>query len=105
MIRAVFYSTDNKLSGFTLSGHGTENENDFEGRLICSAVSSAVYMTVNTITDIIGAEIEYSDSGDEFSVRVLTNLTQTEAILKGLKLHLNGLKQEYKNKITIISEV
>ena len=105
MIHAKFITTDNKLIGFTVCGHGTDNEDDFEGRLICSAVSSAVYMAVNTITDVIGAEIEYSDEGDEFSVKVLTNLSQSEVILKGLEMHLKALKEEYKNKITIISEV
>ena len=105
MIRAKFYSTDNKLSGFSISGHGTQNADDFEGRLVCSAVSSAVYMAVNTITDVIGAKIDYSDENEVFSVQVLTNLSETEVILEGLKLHLNGLKEEYKNKITIISEV
>lgn len=105
MIQAKFLSTDNKLSGFSVSGHGTVNENDWDGRLICSAVSSAVFMAVNTITDVIGAKIDYHDNGDEFSVKVLTNHEKAEVILKGLELHLNGLKEEYKNKITIISEV
>ena len=105
MIHAKFLSTDKKLSGFVICGHGTENENDFDGRLICSAVSSAVYMAVNTITDVVGAKIDYSNFGDEFSVRILSKIDESQVVLKGLELHLKGLKKEYKNKITIISEV
>lgn len=94
-----------KLTGFSLRGHGTENPDDTEGRIICSAVSSAVYLSANTLSEIVGAKLEVFDDGDVFSVSVKSKLEESQITLRGLELHLRELSKEYKNSIKIISEV
>ncbi len=55
-----------KLSknGFNLKGHSTADAEDEIGKLVCASISSAAYLTVNTITDVIGDKAEI-DLGDE----------------------------------------
>ena len=58
MIKAVFYTENGGLSGFSLTGHagcGTAG-ND----VACAAVSSAAELTCNTITDFFGDEVSES---------------------------------------------
>ena len=54
MTKVVFYG-DPKLTGFCIKGHSTNNVDDEIGRLVCAFISSAAYMTANTVTDIIKA--------------------------------------------------
>lgn len=90
--------------GFDLEGHSTKNAGDDEGRALCAAISSAAYMTANTITDVIGDEADVKVSEGAMSLRVKTPSPETEAVLKGLKLHLSELQKLYGKRL-IITEV
>ncbi len=70
--------------------------------VVCAAVSSAAYMAVNTVTEIIGADADAS-AGDGM-MRVILNQTdgQTETVLRGLELHLTELSKQYPENIKII---
>lgn len=66
MIRAVFFEGENGR-GFEIRGHAGGNA----GRdIVCAAVSSAVYMAANTVTDVIKihADISEQDGHLKFSV-------------------------------------
>ena len=104
MIKAVFYKCGKLIDGFNLKGHSTANEDDEEGRLVCSAVSSATIMATNTITDIIGdnAKIETKDG---FLLLNADNADKCSVILDGLWLHLTELEKEYPERIKVIMEV
>ena len=104
MITVKFFGTD-PIEGFEAFGHGTINSDDTEGRIICSAVSSAVYLVANTLSEILGAGIEASDDGEVLSVRVISKKQESQTILRGLKLHLSELSRQYEKSIKIISEV
>ncbi len=105
MISIEFFRTKGALSGFRLSGHGTADEDDFEGRLICSAVSSAVYMAANTLLEIMGADATVNDDGDVFSLQLSSKIPESQPVLEGFRLHLTELGREYSQNIEIISEV
>ena len=97
MIRAVFFEGENGR-GFEISGHAGGNA----GRdIVCAAVSSAVYMAANTVTEIIKvhADISEQDGHLKFSVG------EAAAVLDGLKLHLTELSKQYPKKIKVITEV
>ncbi len=104
MITVKFFGTD-PIEGFEASGHGTVSSDDNEGRIICAAVSSAVYLSANTLSEIVGASIDASDDGEVLSVRVISKKEESQTILRGLKLHLTELSKQYKKSIKIISEV
>ena len=101
MTSVKFFADGKLLKGFSISGHSSFDCDDESGKLVCSAVSSAAYMAANTITEVIGdsADITVDDARMEFFVKSPSN--ETVAVLKGLKLHLEGLSEQYSNNIRI----
>ncbi len=104
MTCAVFKKCSKTLCGFTVSGH-TDSSGADEAKLVCAAVSSAVYMAANTITDIIGDKADISVSDAEFRLMLKNPSERSVAVLEGLKLHLTELKKQYKQYIVINTEV
>ena len=105
MTSVKFLSNSESLYGFEIKGHSSIDCDDFEGKSVCSAVSSAAYMTANTITEIIGdaCDIEVDDA--LMSVKALSPSQQTVVVLEGLKLHLTELSKQYSKRIKITTEV
>ncbi|MBQ2676336.1 MAG: ribosomal-processing cysteine protease Prp [Clostridia bacterium] len=104
MIKAILFSKEDVLNGFEISGHSTVDADDMEGKLVCSAVSSAAIMAANTITEIIGDSADIS-TDDGYLKLTVNNPKSCLAVLEGLKLHLSALSQEYPDKIKVIMEV
>lgn len=102
MINAVFFITNSgSLVGFEIKGH---SDRDFQGQdIICAAVSSAAYMTANTISDVIFAEADIHDNEDGFMfVRVSEKFFKDcHTVLLGFKLHMINLEEQYPNNITV----
>lgn len=99
MICAEFYTQPNGgLSGFCISGHnGTAGED-----IICAAVSSAAYMTVNTITEIMNAEAQVTVEDGYMLVRIFNKeITACRLLLEGFKLHMIGLEEQYPQNINV----
>ena len=88
-----------------MTGHCTADENDEQGRLVCASVSSAAYMTANTITEVIGdkADIEVSDGKMVLNVKKPSDKTLT--VLEGFKIHMQQLEEQYKDCIKVYLEV
>ena len=99
---SVKFLADTKcIYGFEISGHCSKDSDDETGKIVCAAVSSAAYMAVNTITDIIGdkADIKLDDALMKFQVSSPSQ--ESIKILEGLKLHLTELSGQYSNNIKI----
>ena len=105
MTEVKFLADKNTLCGFCISGHSSVNCDDDEGKIVCSAVSSAAYMTANTITEIIGDKADIKVSDAKMSLKVKNPSDKTITVLEGLRLHLEQLSYEYKDRISILSEV
>lgn len=105
MINTEFFIENGEITGFSLKGHSDFAE--YGSDIVCSAVSSAAYMTANTITDVLcikcGIEADegymYLTLGDE-------DVSEAQTVLQGFKLHMTELQKEYGNYIKIkFSEV
>ncbi len=99
---SVKFLVDQKgIYGFCVSGHSSKNCDDELGKIVCSAVSSAVYLVANTVTEVIGdlADVEVQDGLMNFTVKNPTNASYK--LMDGLKLHLTELSKQYSNNITI----
>ena len=94
-------------NGFSVKGHCTANGDDELGRLVCASVSSAAYMAVNTITDVVGdnADISLDEKNGNMVVDLKSVSNGSKIILEGFKLHMQGLVEQYPNCIKVISEV
>lgn len=101
---AFFYSGQN-ITGFEIHGHSTEHETDAEGKIVCAAVSSAAYMTVNTLTEITGAAADIEIDDAQMYFRVTSRLDAAQQVLEGFWLHISQLAKDYSNRITLLSEV
>ena len=102
MTSVKFLADGKNLYGFEISGHSSFNCDDETGKIVCSAVSSAAYMTANTITEIIGdsADVKVDDALMYFKVNSPSDATVK--VLKGLRLHLLELSGQYSSNIKII---
>ena len=105
MTTVTFNYSGNLICGFTVSGHSGYAEEGSD--IVCAAVSSAVIMTANTITEIqhINADVTENDGFLKLSLS-REEAENCEIILNGLKLHLTALSEQYKKYIKVkISEV
>ncbi len=105
MTKVKFFSDGEKLIGFSVSGHSTESCDDQNGKLVCSAVSSAAYMAANTILEIIGDKSQVIIDDAIMELRLNTPSEKTEIVLKGFKIHIEQLAVQYSNNIKVYSEV
>ena len=102
MTSVKFLSKDERLFGFEIKGHSSSDCDDFEGKIVCAAVSSAAYMAANTITEIIGDKADIKVSDAEMSFKCINPSEATVKVLLGLQLHLVSLSDDYSNNIKII---
>ena len=100
MIRVKFLIGNKQLTGFEIKGHAMFAESGRD--VVCAAVSSAAYMTANTITEIIGAKADASAQDGMMRVTLSQPDEQTETVLRGLELHLTELSKQYPENIKII---
>lgn len=101
MTEVNFYTAKNgELLGFHISGHSGYAE---EGEdIVCAAISSAVYMVINTVTDIMHIDAEVSvDDGDAVFRILSKHAVACRDILQGLKLHLLSLEEQYCDFIIV----
>ena len=105
MTSVKFLSKGESLYGFEIKGHSSSDCDDVEGKIVCSAVSSAAYMTANTITEIIGDESDITVDDALMRIKVIAPTEKTITVLEGLKLHLTELSKQYSKRIRIYTEV
>ena len=104
MTKATLYFDENVPYGFLISGHSGFAESGED--IVCASVSSVAYMVANTITEIlkVNAKIEVNDG----MMKLIVNKEQrhiTKDILLGLKLHLEGLEEQYPEFLKTLTEV
>lgn len=102
MIRAEFFTTrQGELLGFQIKGHAGAAEKG--GDVVCAAVSSAAYMTANTITEILHADAmaDVDEDGEMFLRISKKDAPNCSDLLKGFKLHLLALEEQYPENISV----
>ena len=93
MLRAVFYRQNGVLCGFDVTGHagyGTQG-ND----VVCAAVSSAVMLVCNAVTDFMGAQALAEVGENSVSLRVQKHSAQSEGLLEAMLSHMESIAEEY----------
>lgn len=90
-----------RLLGFSMAGHAGYGE---EGEdIVCAAVSSAAYLTVNTITEILHvAPLALRVEEGEMFFRIeQKDEPSCREYLAGLKLHLTQLEEQYSGYLRV----
>lgn len=105
MTNVEFFKTPlGVLTGFEIRGHsGFESVGK---DIVCASVSSAAYMTANTITDVLNLDADITVEDGYMSVRLSeSSANKAQAILKGFELHITSLSDDYPKNIKLNSEV
>ena len=100
MVKASFYTGEHGFARVWVSGHA-----DFApgGKdIVCSGVSSAVMLTANGITEILGEAAEIQVLENEIGINLPAQPSPAAAaFLRALHLHLTLLQQQYPKHITV----
>ncbi len=100
MISVEFFSRGGRWTGFSIEGHSDASEAGTD--IVCAAVSSAAYLTANTVTDVlhVSATAEAEDGKMVLQIHP-EDVSECQTTLQGLWLHLNGLREQYPENIKI----
>ena len=100
MTKATFYFDGNVPYGFLISGHSGFAE---EGEdIVCASVSSAVWMTVNGLENVIGAKVSYKQKEALVTLDVKDeSLKEAFPMLESLRQFLCNLSIEYEDYLTV----
>ena len=102
MIRVNFLTLETgEICGFEVCGHANYGEHGKD--IVCAAVSSAAYMVVNTISDVlnVSAEVNVRDDGYMYLRVPDKSVYLCEILLKGLKNHLILMEESYPRNLKV----
>ena len=99
MIRVRFFKEGDLLTGFECKGHSGTAESGRD--VICAFVSSACYLTANTVAEVIGLRAEAKDADGYMRLSLQETPEKAQDVLKGLQLHLTELSKQYPEIIKI----
>ena len=105
MTRCEFFTDNERITGFSVSGHSGYSEAGSD--IVCAAVSAVVSMVEATINDVCGAKAKVRVK--EADARVTLTLPAScdeedtvQAILAGMMLYLCNLREEYPDYIEVL---
>ncbi len=91
-----------RIVGFDVSGHtGLASAGQ---DILCAAISSAAYLTANTITEVL--EVRADVSVADGSMKLLVPAGEEDkcrVTLEGLRIHLEQLSEQYPKGLRIIN--
>ena len=102
MIKVEFFGSD-PIYGYHIMGHSDMNPEGPE--ILCAAVSSAAYMTANTVTDVIGLKpiLLNKDGNMYLKVKTEQEAKTCRVLFDGLRLHLSEIAQDYPKYLKVIN--
>ncbi len=104
MIAASFQKRDGVLFAVQVSGHAEYADPGED--IVCAAVSSAVQLTANLMTEWFSISAKVSAKGDTIRIRQNDTNPQGGLLLAGLHAHLQAISEEYAGTIKLmITEV
>ncbi len=99
MITADFFKSGSVFVGFCVSGHSGFSNSGKD--VVCAAVSSAVQMCANTITDCFNVRADIKVTDNKIRVKLPPESHTAEKIIEGLYIHLGFIAEDYEGTIKI----
>ena len=105
MTRCEFFTEDDRITGFSVSGHSGYAEAGQD--IICAAISAVVTMAEATINDVCGAKAKVRVKEEDARVTLTLPASCDEeetvqAVLSGLMLTLISLREDYPDYIEVM---
>ena len=105
MTRCEFFTEDERITGFSVSGHSGYSEAGSD--IVCAAISAAVAMAETTINDVCGGKAKVR--GKEADARITLTLPAScdeedavQAVLAGMMITLCGIRDDYPDYIEVL---
>ena len=105
MTRCEFFTENDRITGFSVSGHSGYAEAGSD--IVCAAVSAVVTMAEATINDVCGAKAKVRVGEEE--ARVTLKLPKScdeeetvQAVLAGMMVTLIALQEDYSDFIEVL---
>ena len=105
MTRCEFFTEDERITGFSVSGHSGYAEAGAD--IVCAAVSTAVTMAEATINDVLGAKakVRVKDEQARITLTLPVSCDEEEtvqAVLAGMMITLCGMRDDYPDYIEVL---
>ena len=105
MTRCEFFTADERITGFSVSGHSGYAEAGSD--IVCAAISAVVAMVEATVNDVCGAKAKVRVKEDDARITLTlpTSCDEEEsvqAVLAGMLLYLCNLRDEYPDYIEVM---
>ena len=101
MITVICRTQDKAISGFRISGHAGMGVSGQD--IVCAAVSSAAYMTANTLTEILHLDPAITVEDGLMDVAFDEAIPEAQAILSGFRLHIQALQEQYPDRVHLMN--
>ena len=105
MTRCEFFTEDDRITGFSVSGHSGYAEAGAD--IVCAAISAIVTMAEATINEVCGAKakVRVKDEQARITLTLPTSCDEEEAVqavLSGMMLTLLSLREDYPDYIEVL---
>ena len=105
MTRCEFFTEDDRITGFSVSGHSGYAEAGSD--IVCAAISAVVSMAEATINDVCGAKAKVRVKEEDARVTLTLPVSCDEedtvqAVLAGMMITLCSLRDDYPDYIEVL---
>ncbi len=105
MTRCEFFTEDERITGFSVSGHSGYAESGSD--IVCAAISAVVTMAEATINEVCGAKakVRVKDEDARITLTLPTSCDEedaVQAVLAGMMLTLVSLRDDYPDYIEVL---
>ena len=105
MTRCEFFTEDERITGFSVSGHSGYAEAGSD--IVCAAVSAVVTMAEATINEVCGAKAKVRVKDEQARVTLMLPAVCDEedtvqAVLAGMMVTLMSMRDDYPDYIEVL---
>ena len=105
MTRCEFFTENDRINGFSISGHSGYAESGSD--IVCAAVYAAVAMAEATINDVCGAKAKVRVKDEQARITlplpaVCDEEDTIQAVLAGMLVYLCSLRDDYPDYIEVL---
>ena len=105
MTRCEFFTENERITGFSVSGHSGYAEAGAD--IVCAAISATVAMAETTINEVCGAKAKVRVKEDQARITLMLPTScdeedSVQAVLAGMMLYLCSLRDDYPDYIEVL---
>ena len=105
MTRCEFFTAEDRITGFSISGHSGYAEAGSD--IVCAAISATVTMAEATINEVCGAKAKVRVKNEDARITLTLPAScdeeeSVQAVLAGMMLTLLSLRDDYPDYIEVL---